>query len=153
MMAKPHILSLNLKQWKDLLDSLGEKGFRVSQIVQWVYKKGVISPAEMLNLSKELRAKLSDAVRTNLPEEKSYLTSEDGTSKFLFQSSRGHIIEMVVMRYESRTTLCVSSQVGCKLACRFCQTGKLGFFRHLEDWEILSQLHLANVYLSKEARP
>jgi len=150
--SKPHILSLGESDWNDLIEGLGEKPFRSRQIQQWIYEKGVADPRKMLNLSQKLREQLFETLETGMPEKKSYLTSPDGTSKFLFQSLNGHLIETVVMRYENRTTLCVSSQVGCKLACRFCQTGKLGFFRHLKEWEILSQLHLANDYLREEGR-
>lgn len=151
-MSKVHILQPDVPTLVSLIETLGEKRFRANQISDWIYKKGVIHPEAMTNVGKSLQQKLLDAFSFQLPEIISHLDAADGTTKLLLRSQTKHLIETVIMRYPGRVTLCVSSQVGCKLSCSFCQTGKLGFFRHLEVEEILAQLHIANDILRSEGR-
>jgi 23S rRNA (adenine2503-C2)-methyltransferase len=147
-----HFLDLEASSWPELLLQWGEKAFRGQQIADWIFKKGAFHPDQMSNLSVALRTKLCEHFDWTLPEIKERLEAQDGTTKLLIAGRKGQLIETVVMRYDGRTTLCVSSQVGCKLACAFCQTGKLGFFRNLSPAEILCQLVLANEILKPENR-
>jgi 23S rRNA (adenine2503-C2)-methyltransferase len=149
-MQKPHFLNFSRLEYRQLLKDWGMQSFRADQIAHWIYKAGVRDPEQMSNLGKDMRQKLFTELDWHMPEIISKLDSVDGSTKLLLKSHKGHTIESVILRYENRTSLCVSSQVGCKLACDFCQTGKLGFVRHLERGEILSQLYLANEILKPE---
>jgi 23S rRNA (adenine2503-C2)-methyltransferase len=148
---KPAALSLSPEALRAVVADLGEPGFRGKQLVSWLFEKRTFSLDEMTDLPKGLRAKLADALQWDLPPVVDTLNSEDGTTKLLLSSDRG-LIETVVMRYEGRTSLCVSSQVGCKLACSFCQTGKLGFVRNLTAAEIVAQFAIANQLVRPEGR-
>ncbi|MGE0173048.1 MAG: 23S rRNA (adenine(2503)-C(2))-methyltransferase RlmN [Oligoflexales bacterium] len=148
----PHVLSFKKKDWEDLLISVGEPAYRAKQLENWIYQKKVLAIESMSNLPKTLRDKIGSQVSAELPEIISRLESEDGTTKLLLRGKKLQSIETVIMRYEDRTSLCVSSQVGCKLACTFCQTGKLGFFRNLSADEILSQYFIADQIVSQEGR-
>jgi len=150
--AKRHFLDLTLAEYQQLLVSFGEPSFRAKQVWDWIYAKRIHTPDLMSNLSQKARQGLADNLHWNLPERVDELRGEDGTTKILFRGERNQLIETVVMRYEGRTTVCVSSQVGCKLACAFCQTGKLGFFRNLGIGEILAQIYVADQILNPEGR-
>lgn len=149
--AKPHLLSLGPAALKDLSAQWGEPAFRGAQLAHWVYQERIFAPDAMSNLPKAFRTRLLTEFDCEMPEIKSRLNSADGASKLLLGSERG-LIEAVILRYEGRTSLCVSSQVGCKLACSFCQTGKLGFVRHLSAAEILCQYALADTIVRAEGR-
>lgn len=149
---RPHFLSLTAPELITLVGDLGQPGFRGSQLVDWIYEKRAISPAEMTNLPKALRQDLDERLDWSLPTLIERLDSADGASKLLLKNSKGQSIETVILRYEERTSLCVSSQVGCKLACSFCQTGKLGFFANLSAAEILGQYLLAQRIVAEEGR-
>ena len=151
-MNRRHFLELDAHDWSDLLQSWGEAKFRAPQIMQWIYEKQVVDPEQMSNLSKPLRQKLAEAADWQLPAMVDQLDGADGSSKLLLKNHKAQLMESVILRYENRTSLCVSSQVGCKLACSFCQTGKLGFVSHLKSYEILGQLVLANQILKAEGK-
>jgi len=144
----PHFLSL--EEWKGYLYEKKQKTFRAKQIFEWLFEKRAYHPDQMSNLSKDLREMLVQDFAWEMPTIISRLDSEDGASKLLLELPDGKTTEAVILRYKDRVSLCVSSQVGCKLACKFCQTGKLGFFRHLTDAEILAQFLIANSIVSKE---
>ncbi len=148
---KPAFLSMSPDALKSLVASLGEPGFRGKQLVSWLFEKRTFTLAGMTDLPKSLRDKLAAELTWDLPTVVNTLNSEDGTTKLLLSSERG-LIETVVMRYEGRTSLCVSSQVGCKLACSFCQTGKLGFVRNLSAAEIVAQFAIAHQLVEPEGR-
>lgn len=135
---------LSHEDWKSWARENGLPAFSASQIVQWIYEKGVIDPAEFTNLSLKARQALTSQFNWDLPAVHSHLISKDESEKFLLQTPDGQLFEMVLMPYESRVTLCISSQVGCRIGCTFCQTGKLGLQRNLTSGEILSQIILAN---------
>ncbi|MEZ4743454.1 MAG: 23S rRNA (adenine(2503)-C(2))-methyltransferase RlmN [Bdellovibrionota bacterium] len=135
-----------------LLTSWDEPKFRVKQLQDWIFKERVYNLEQMTNLSKSLRERLARYYDWSFPIIEDRIDSEDGTTKLLLLGEKNQVIETVIMRYENRTSLCVSSQVGCKLACRFCQTGKLGFFRNLSAAEIMTQFCLANSILRPEDR-
>jgi 23S rRNA (adenine2503-C2)-methyltransferase len=149
--VRPHFLSLTPADYRGLAAAWGEPRFRGEQLVDWIFKRRVLTTAAMTNLPAALRQRLETALDWTLPEIRSRLTAADGATKLLLASERG-LIESVILRYDNRTSLCVSSQVGCKLACSFCQTGKLGFVRHLSDAEILAQFALAGDIVRAEDR-
>ena len=149
--ARTHALSLTPAGLLTLLNDWGEPGFRARQMVDWIYSKRVFSVDAMSNLPAALRLRLSRELSWDLPQILSRLDSADGASKLLLSSERG-LIESVILRYEGRTSLCVSSQVGCRLACSFCQTGRLGFVRHLSTAEILAQYAIAEQIVQTEGR-
>ena len=142
-MAKPTkdiLFGKTLTELKQITDSLNLPAFTAKQIALWLYQKKVSTINEMTNLSKDARKKLNELydLGVNLPE--SEKTSLDGTKKYLFATKNNKFIETAFIPEEKRNTLCVSSQVGCKMACTFCMTGKQGFQNHLSPGEILNQL-------------
>ena len=130
------------------LKSCGEPAYRAAQIFDWVYKKLAFSWEEMSSLPKALREKLITAIPFPVLIEKDLHVSEDGTRKFLFALSDGQLIETVYIPTEKRATLCISSQAGCKYACRFCASGLGGFKRQLSAGEIIAQV----LWAMKECR-
>lgn len=139
---------------KALLSGFGEKPFRYAQISQAVYKDLVPDIGSITTISKELREKLSGEIMFSTLSLRSEETSDNGqTTKFLFETHDGKLIEAVIMRHLSgRNTLCVSCQAGCPMGCSFCATGKLGLFRNLTAWEILEQFDFVQKRLSSEDR-
>ncbi|MCB9228890.1 MAG: 23S rRNA (adenine(2503)-C(2))-methyltransferase RlmN [Deltaproteobacteria bacterium] len=150
--STPHILSQTPDALIRQIGEMGQPAFRARQLVDWLFQKRISDPDRMSNLPASFRTQLRDSFDWSLPGIVSRLDSEDGASKLLLRDAKGMQFEAVILRYEGRTSLCVSSQVGCKLACRFCQTGKLGFFRHLRADEIIAQFMLANQLLESEER-
>lgn len=132
--------------------NLGMPKFRSKQLTNWLFTYFPSSPDQLTNLPADFRRQLAVDFDWSLPIVSSRLDSDDGASKLLLQGSKAQYFEAVILRYENRTSLCVSSQVGCKLACSFCQTGKLGFFRNLSSAEIIGQFVLANQILKAENR-
>ena len=148
----PSFLDIRPQDIERFVGSAGEPKFRAEQIRTWLYEKKVGHPEQMSNLSKPLREKLTTSFDWQLPKVESCVMGDDGSTKLLLRTASGHVMETVILRYEGRTSLCVSSQVGCRLACSFCQTGKLGFVRHLTSGEILSQYFIAQEMVSSENR-
>ena len=133
-----NIKQLNKKELEEILVSLGEKPFRAKQIREWILK-GAMSFDEMTNLSKALKTKLSDVcVFESLAIEKEQISS-DGTRKYLFKAPDGAYIESVFMKYEYGNSVCLSTQVGCNMGCRFCASTLRGKERDLKAWEMLDQ--------------
>jgi len=127
-------------QMKDFMKTIGEKSFRGSQIFSWIYR-GAKSFDDMNNIPKGLRDKLEQVSYIgNIEMELKLESKKDGTKKYLFELKDGNIIETVMMDYESRVTVCVSNQVGCRMGCRFCASTIDGLVRNLEPWEILDQI-------------
>jgi 23S rRNA (adenine2503-C2)-methyltransferase len=137
------LLGMNRRMLADWLVSQGEKPFRAQQLMQWVHQRGVIDYAQMTDLSKALRAKLADLAPIRLPEVKVDQIADDDTRKWLLEVDGGNAIEMVFIPDKTRGTLCISSQVGCALACTFCMTAQQGFNRNLTSDEIVGQVWLA----------
>lgn len=150
--TKPSIFSEMPHEIINLLKSWGEPTFRAKQLVDWIFEKRVYRLENMSNIPKKLKEKLEAHFDWQLPEVTSQIESSDGATKLLLKGSHNQFIEAVILRYDNRTSLCVSSQVGCKLSCSFCQTGKLGFFRNLSAAEIVAQFCLANEMLKSEER-
>ena len=134
--------SLNLEQLTEELLNIGEKKFRAKQIYSWIHEKLVDSFDEMTNLSKDLREKLKANYTLNSLEAVAVQTSKiDGTQKYLFRLQDGHVVESVLMRYHHGNSVCISSQVGCLMGCRFCASTIGGKVRDLYPSEMLGQIY------------
>ncbi len=134
--------SLTLDELKTAMASLGEKPFRAKQIYEWIHVHKVANFEEMTNLSKELRNRLSgSATLTTLEQVDCQISREDGTRKYLFALADGNVVESVLMRYKHGNSVCVSSQVGCRMGCRFCASTLDGLERGLTAAEMLDQVY------------
>lgn len=138
------IKSMTLSELKDEITAMGEKSFKAGQIYSWLHKHGAVSFDEMTNISKDFRSKLEKSYDIyTCTIEKKLVSVYDNTVKYLFKLHDGELIESVVMKYKYGYTICVSSQVGCKMGCKFCASGIAGFIRNLAASEILSQIYTA----------
>lgn len=141
---KTDIKSLTLSELTDEIEKIGEKSFKAKQIYSWLHKRGVDNFNEMTDISKNLREKLENSYDIyTCTIEKKLVSMYDNTVKYLFKLNDGELIESVIMKYKYGYTICVSSQVGCKMGCRFCASGIAGFVRNLAPSEILSQIYVA----------
>ena len=141
-MEKVDIKSMDITELQELLQELGEPKFRAKQLFDWLHAKQVDSFAEMTNLSKSLREKLGETAAINGVKIVRRLVSQiDGTRKYLFALSDGAIIESVLMKYEHGNTVCISTQVGCRMGCKFCASTLDGVERGLTAGEMLSQIY------------
>ena len=144
MNKQTNLLDMDLQSMSAYFADMGEKPFRASQVLKWIYQYGITDFSEMTTLSKALREKLSAIAIIELPKIITEQVSEDGTRKWLLQLDNKNSIETVFIPEKDRGTLCVSSQVGCALDCSFCSTGKQGFNRNLSTGEIIGQLLIAS---------
>jgi 23S rRNA (adenine2503-C2)-methyltransferase len=128
---------------------LGEKPFRAKQLQRWIHQFGVSNFDDMTDLAKSLREKLKTRATVTAPAIISDHTSSDGTRKWLVDVGNGNAVETVFIPEETRGTLCISTQAGCAVNCRFCSTGKQGFNRNLTVAEIIGQLWMAEFELRK----
>jgi len=144
-----NLLDFDLEGLAAFCESLGEKKFRATQLFRWVHQKGASQFDDMSDLAKSLRDKLrGHAEVLALPVITQHI-SADGTIKWLFDVGAGDAVETVFIPESDRGTLCISSQAGCAVGCRFCSTGHQGFSRNLKTWEILAQLWFAEHFLRK----
>ncbi|MGK8265741.1 23S rRNA (adenine(2503)-C(2))-methyltransferase RlmN [Moraxella nonliquefaciens] len=146
---KTNLLGMSKDELSQFFVDMGEKSFRATQVMKWIYQFGVTDFFEMTNLSKALQAKLDKVACVVPPVVKFKKFGEDGTRKWVFEVAGGSLVETVLIPADDgkqfgRKTLCVSSQVGCALDCSFCSTGKQGFERDLTASEIIGQLWVAN---------
>ena len=150
MAAKIELLSMNYEEILDfVVNELGESKFRAKQIAQWLNRGAEIS--EMTNLSAALREKMAAvAVSNPVKIRESYKSKLDGTEKFLYELHDGNLIEGVIMRYHYGDTLCVSTQVGCRMGCAFCASTLDGRVRNLSSGEILGQVVAANRHIQAQ---
>lgn len=135
-----NIKDYTIKELKEELEKLGEKPYRAEQIFKWLYKVNVTSFDEMTDLSLDLREKLKkeySLCNFNILEKQ---VSKDGTVKYLFDILDGNAIETVLMEYKHGRTICVSSQVGCKMGCKFCASTGIKFIRNLSSGEIVEEI-------------
>lgn len=139
--VKKKLLGMTLAELKDVAKGLGMPAFTGGQISQWLYRNHVTSIEEMTNLSKANRERLAIEYEIGCRPPIDEQRSQDGTVKYLFPTSGGKFVETVYIPDEDRATLCVSSQVGCKMNCVFCQTGKQGFEGQLSYTDILNQIY------------
>ncbi|MEK6655905.1 MAG: 23S rRNA (adenine(2503)-C(2))-methyltransferase RlmN, partial [Nitrospirota bacterium] len=130
-MTKRNLKSLSQAELEAFLNSLGMKKYRANQVYQWLYQKGAASFDEMTNLSKEERQSLNEKTYISSLVLIKRQTASDGTEKYLFELEDKNRIESVLIPDEERLTLCISTQVGCAMGCRFCLTGKGGLKRNL----------------------
>ncbi|WP_337020627.1 23S rRNA (adenine(2503)-C(2))-methyltransferase RlmN [Mammaliicoccus sciuri] len=137
---RPSIYSLQLGELEDWLIDQSEPKFRAKQIFDWLYVKRVDAFSEMTNLSKELREKLVQSFEITTLEVAVKQESKDGTIKFLFELQDGYTIETVLMRHEYGNSVCVTTQVGCRIGCTFCASSIGGLKRNLEAGEIVAQV-------------
>ena len=140
---KINLLNLNREQMEAFFAGLGEKAFRTSQVMRWIYHEGVDDFDAMTNVSKALRARLNEVAEIRLPELVVDAPSADGTRKWVLRVDDINSVETVFIPDGERGTLCVSSQVGCTLNCTFCSTATQGFNRNLSTAEIIGQVLFA----------
>lgn len=139
---KTDIKSMNLTELTAWVEALGEKKFRAKQIYEWLHKKQASSFEEMTNFPKSLIEKLREqCVLVSLKKEAVQISKLDGTRKYLFALSDGNVIESVLMRYKHGNSVCISSQVGCRMGCRFCASTLDGLVRGLAPSEMLDQIY------------
>ena len=144
------IKSQNLPELKATIEKLGEKAFRAKQLYQWMHQKLADDFQDMTNLSVNLREKLEKhCVLTRLKALEIQTSKLDGTQKYLFALADGNVVESVLMKYKHGNSVCISSQVGCKMGCRFCASTIGGWTRNLTTSEMLDQVYQIQK-LSKE---
>ena len=139
-MQKRVLVGKTLSELKQLAQELKMPAFAGKQITEWLYEKRVTDFSAMTNISKQNREKLEEECSVGVEPPVHQVVSDDGTEKYLFKLSDGYTIETVYIPDRERATLCVSSQVGCKMNCLFCMTGKQGFQRNLTPAEIMNQI-------------
>ena len=142
MSEKTDIKSMDLEELKTFFSDMGEKAFRAKQVYEWLHVRQVESFEEMTNLSKTLRERLDETCRIiTLRKEQVQISRLDGTRKYLFLLEDGNVIESVLMKYKHGNSVCISSQVGCRMGCRFCASTLDGLVRNLTPSEILEQIY------------
>jgi 23S rRNA (adenine2503-C2)-methyltransferase len=140
----PNLLDYDAAQLSAFFAEIGEKPFRAKQLLRWMHQCGEADFSSMSDLAKSLREKLAASATIAAPRIVSDATAADGTRKWLMDVGNGNAVESVFIPETGRGTLCVSSQAGCALDCKFCSTGKQGFNRNLSTAEIIGQLWIAN---------
>ena len=140
---RPDLVGLSREELTAILLDMGEKPFRAKQVWHWIYHRGATSFADMTTLTATARTVLEERFRISRPQITAEQRSQDGTCKWLLRFARGHEAETVFIPEEDRGALCVSSQVGCTLTCKFCHTGTQLFVRNLDAGEIVGQLMTA----------
>ncbi len=145
-----NLLGLDLDGLVAFCEALGEKRFRAVQLFRWIHQRGVSDPALMTDLAKSLRSKLAGVAQVQAPPVLAEHRSADGTIKWLFDVGGGDAVETVFIPEADRGTLCISSQAGCAVGCRFCSTGHQGFSRNLSAAEIVAQLWYAEHRLRQQ---
>jgi 23S rRNA (adenine2503-C2)-methyltransferase len=144
-----NLLDLDLDALSASCEALGEKRFRAVQLFRWIHQRGAAEFASMSDLARSLREKLAARAFVSAPPVAGEQVSADGTTKWLFDVGSGNAVESVFIPEGDRGTLCVSSQAGCAVGCRFCHTGHQGFSRNLTTGEIVGQLWFAEHLLRK----
>lgn len=147
-----NLLDFDLEGLAVFCERLGEKRFRAVQLFRWIHQKGASQFDDMSDLAKSLREKLKGVAHIRAMPVVSQHMSTDGTIKWLFDVGDGNVIEAVFIPESDRGTLCVSSQAGCAVGCRFCSTGHQGFSRNLSTAEIVAQLWFAEHFLRKHLK-
>ena len=143
LISKVNLLGMTRAQLEHFFAEIGEKKFRAQQVMKWIHHQGVCDFQVMTNLGKALRDRLETLAEITPPGISSQQDSTDGTRKWAISVTGGALVEAVLIPEGDRATLCVSSQVGCSLDCKFCSTGKQGFQRDLTAAEIIGQVWLA----------
>ncbi len=138
---KKDIKSLDFDELKEFIESIGEKGFRAKQVYGWIHKKLVPSFDDMANVPKELREKFKKSCTITSTNVIKKQVSADGTCKFLMQLYDGNTVESVLMKYKHGNSVCISTQAGCRMGCRFCASTVGGLIRNLAPSEMLGQVY------------
>jgi len=141
--SRPNLVGMDRDDMNAFLSEMGEPAFRAKQLFQWIYNRGVTDFEGMTNMAKPLRAKLAGSFRMHRPSVSAHQVSSDGTQKWLLRYDDGNEAETVYIPDDDRGTLCVSSQVGCTLTCKFCHTGTQRMVRNLTPADIVAQVMLA----------
>ncbi len=142
---KETLKGITLQDLRDFFITKGEPAFRAEQVFKWMYGDMVDNFDEMTNLTKSLRNKLSEKYTLNtLQYSMNEISASTKTKKYIFETKEGYKIESVVIPEKKRTTLCISTQVGCPLDCKFCATGLMGYKRNLTAGEIFDQFKFAS---------
>ena len=139
-MNKTALVGKTQEELKTIVSELGMPAFTARQLSEWIYKKRAFSIDAMSNISANNRELLNEQYEIGRTLPVQTVESTDGTKKYLFKTEGGHFIESVYIPEEDRATLCVSSQVGCKMGCVFCMTGRQGFIAQLTTAEIMNQI-------------
>ena len=147
-----NLLDFDLDGLAAFCEQLGEKRFRATQLFRWIHQRGVADFGQMSDLAKSLREKLAGHAHVTALPVISQHESKDGTIKWLFDVGGGNAIESVFIPEDGRGTLCISSQAGCAVGCRFCSTGHQGFSRNLTTAEIVAQLWFAEHFLRRHLK-
>ncbi len=135
-------ISLSRQEWRKTMEEMGEKSFRGDSLFQWIHLRHAISYDEMSDLSKGLRQKLQEELPLMMPSIETVQRAKDGTCKFLVRLSDGRSVECVLMKYKFGYSLCISSQAGCRMGCRFCASTLAGLERSLTGGEMAAQVYL-----------
>jgi 23S rRNA (adenine2503-C2)-methyltransferase len=151
-MTAVNLLDFDLAGLTAYCEQLGEKRFRATQLFRWIHQRGVSDFEQMSDLAKSFREKLRGFAELRVPAVLSEQASADGTIKWLFDVGNGDAVETVFIPEDDRGTLCISSQAGCAVGCRFCSTGHQGFSRNLSTAEIVAQLWFAEHHLRLRLR-
>ena len=151
-MTTANLLDFDLEGLAAFCETLGEKRFRATQLYRWIHQRGASSFDQMTDLAKSLRSKLQTAARIEGLPVITQQESSDGTIKWLFDVGQGNAVEAVFIPEDDRGTLCISSQAGCAVGCRFCSTGHQGFARNLTTGEIIAQLWFAEHFLRQHLK-
>lgn len=149
---RPNFYAMTLADLQEVFKSHGKEKFRAQQIYKWVYEQRVTDPEKMTNLSKDFRNELGSLLDFHIPDVVSHLKSVDGTQKFLFDVGDNNTVEAVLIPSDDRLTLCISSEIGCNMACRFCFTGKQKLKRRLTASEIVGQFMQVHDRLEPDQR-
>src|SRR5574340_910836 len=139
-MEKVNLKDLSLADIEGLILSLGKEKYRAKQIMKWMYQQGAASFDEMTTLARDFRFEIAELALIGQPEIIKARTSRDGTKKVLFKLEDGFFVESVLIPGKNHWTACLSTQVGCRMGCRFCLTGRQGLKRNLLPSEIIGQL-------------
>jgi 23S rRNA (adenine2503-C2)-methyltransferase len=140
----------SLRDLEAVVEAMGAKRYNAKQLSQWVYQRSVFDFHAMSNVPKALRSALADQLSFALPEVREIVHSQDGSAKFALLLDNDHLVETVLMPEKRRNTLCLSTQIGCKMACQFCVTGQIGFVRDLSVAEIIGQVMVVKQHLRKK---
>ena len=152
LMLRSNLIGLQPSELEALAVSLGASRYRGRQLATWIYRKGIVDLESMTDLPRDVRARLAETHEVALPELERETPSQDGSRKLVFRLADDRRVSAVLMPDDGRTTLCLSTQVGCGFGCAFCLTGTMGLDRNLTAGEILGQLIVANGLLGGDER-
>jgi 23S rRNA (adenine2503-C2)-methyltransferase len=152
LMSRLNLIGLQPTELEDLAVSLGASRYRGRQLATWIYRKGIVDPEMMTDLPREFRTRLAETHAIAVPTVERETPSQDGSRKLVFRLEDERRVSAVLMPDDGRTTLCLSTQVGCGFECAFCLTGTMGLDRNLSAGEILGQLIVANGLLGGDER-